>query len=245
MEIAGKVALVTGGGTGIGRASAVALATEGAAVMVADMDDIGGTETVRRIEEDLGGSAAFVKVDVSFPHDIRTMFSATESTFGGLDIVHNNAGLISGEPIWPDSELERIMKVITVNLGGVAMGTQEGIRALRKRGGGCIVNTASTTALRPMPTDPVYSATKAGVVRITESCAGLAEEGIRVNAVLPGVVDTDMTNLHTGDGSRPAVWLQPILAGLTMLAPEDIAAAVVDLVRDDDAVAEARIVTNA
>jgi NAD(P)-dependent dehydrogenase (short-subunit alcohol dehydrogenase family) len=96
-----------------------------------------------------------------------------------------------------------------------------------------------------MPTDPVYSATKVGVVRITESCAGLAEEGIRVNAVLPGVVDTDMTNLHTGDGTRPAVWLQPILADLTMLAPEDIASAVVDLVRDDTAVAQARIVTNA
>ncbi len=96
-----------------------------------------------------------------------------------------------------------------------------------------------------MPTDPVYSATKVGVVRITESCAALADEGIRVNAVLPGVVDTDMTNLHTGDGTRPAVWLQPILSGLTMLAPEDIAAAVVDLVRDDSAVAQARIVTNA
>jgi NAD(P)-dependent dehydrogenase (short-subunit alcohol dehydrogenase family) len=245
MDIAGKVALVTGAGTGIGRASAVALAAEGAAVMVADLDDIGGTETVRRIEEDLGGSAAFVKVDVSYPHDVRTMFAAAESTFGGLDIVHNNAGLISGEPIWPESELERILKVITVNLGGVAMGTQAAIHALRKRGGGCIVNTASTAALRPMPTDPVYSATKVGVVRITESCAGLADEGIRVNAVLPGVVDTDMANLHTGDGTRPAVWLQPILHGLTMLAPEDIAAAVVDLIHDDSAVAEARIVANA
>ena len=179
MEIRDRVALVTGAGTGIGRASAMALAAAGAAVMVADMDDIGGTATVRQIEEELGGAAAFVKVDVAWPHDVRTMFSAAEATFGGVDIVHNNAGLIGGEPIWPEAELERIMKVITVNLGGVAMGTQEGIKALRKRGGGCIVNTASTAALRPMPTDPVYSATKAGVVRITESCAGLADEGIR------------------------------------------------------------------
>jgi NAD(P)-dependent dehydrogenase (short-subunit alcohol dehydrogenase family) len=238
------VALVTGAATGIGRASAIALAAEGAAVMVADMDDIGGTETVRRIEEELGGAAAFVKVDVAFPHDIRAMFAAVEATFGGVDIVHNNAGLISGEPIWPDSGLERILKVITVNLGGVAMGTEEGIRALRRRGGGCIVNTASTTALRPLPTDPVYSATKAGVVRITESCAGLAGEGIRVNAVLPGIVDTDMTNLHTGDGTRPAAWLQPVLAETTMLSAEEVAAVVLDLVRDDSAVAEARVVTN-
>ena len=244
MEIRDRVALVTGAGTGIGRASAVALAAAGAAVMVADMDDIGGTATVRQIEEELGGAAAFVKVDVAWPHDVRTMFIAAESTFGGVDIVHNNAGLIGGEPIWPDAELERIMKVITVNLGGVAMGTQEGIKALRKRGGGCIINTASTAALRPMPTDPVYSATKAGVVRITESCAGLADEGIRVNAVLPGVVDTDMTNLHTGDGTRPALWLQPVLAGVKMLSPEDVAAVVLELIRDDSAVAEARVVSN-
>ena len=237
------MALVTGAATGIGRASALALAAEGAAVMVADMDDIGGTETVRLIEEQVGGRAAFVKVDVAWPHEIRTMFSAVEETFGGVDIVHNNAGLIGGEPIWPDAELERIMKVITVNLGGVAMGTQEGIKALRRRGGGCIVNTASTTALHPLPTDPVYSATKAGVVRITESCAGFADEGIRVNAVLPGVVDTDMTNLHTGDGTRPARWLEPVLADLTMLTPAEVAAVVVELVRDDEAVAEARVVS--
>lgn len=237
------MALVTGAATGIGRASALALAAEGAAVMVADMDDIGGTETVRLIEEEVGGHAAFVKVDVAWPHEIRTMFAAVEETFGGVDIVHNNAGLIGGEPIWPDAELERIMKVITVNLGGVAMGTQEGIKALRKRGGGCIVNTASTTALNPMPTDPVYSATKAGVVRITESCAGFADEGIRVNAVLPGVVDTDMTNLHTGDGTRPARWLEPVLANLKMLSAAEVAAVVVELVRDDEAVAVARVVT--
>jgi NAD(P)-dependent dehydrogenase (short-subunit alcohol dehydrogenase family) len=243
MEIRDQVALVTGAATGIGRASALALAAEGAAVMVADMDDIGGTETVRLIEEEVGGHAAFVKVDVAWPHEIRTMFAAVEETFGGVDIVHNNAGLIGGEPIWPDAELERIMKVITVNLGGVAMGTQEGIKALRKRGGGCIVNTASTTALNPMPTDPVYSATKAGVVRITESCAGFADEGIRVNAVLPGVVDTDMTNLHTGDGTRPARWLEPVLADLKMLSAAEVAAVVVELVRDDEAVAVARVVT--
>ena len=128
------------------------------------------------------------------------MFAAAESTFGGLDIVHNNAGLISGEPIWPESELERILKVITVNLGGVAMGTQQGIQALRKRGGGCIVNTASTAALRPMPTDPVQRdegrrRPHHGVLRRA------GRGGHPVNAVLPGVVDTDMTNLHTGDGT--------------------------------------------
>ena len=108
MDIRGKVALVTGAGAGIGRASALALAAEGASVMVADADDIGGTETVRRIQEDLGGAAAFVKVDLAFPHDVRTMYEATEGTFGGVDIVHNHAGLIGGAPLWPDVELEKI-----------------------------------------------------------------------------------------------------------------------------------------
>jgi NAD(P)-dependent dehydrogenase (short-subunit alcohol dehydrogenase family) len=95
-----------------------------------------------------------------------------------------------------------------------------------------------------MPADPVYSATKAGVVRITESCTAFAAEGIRVNSVLPGMVDTDMTMKHTGDGTRPAEWLQPIIAATTLLTPDDIAAAVLELVRDDEAVGQSRIVSN-
>jgi NAD(P)-dependent dehydrogenase (short-subunit alcohol dehydrogenase family) len=105
------------------------------------------------------------------------------------------------------------------------------------------VNTASTAALVAMPTDPVYSATKVGVVRIVESCTGLAAEGIRINAVLPGMVNTDMTMKHTGDGTRPAEWLAPAIAVTKMLEPQDIAAAVIDLV-ESDAVGEARVVRN-
>jgi NAD(P)-dependent dehydrogenase (short-subunit alcohol dehydrogenase family) len=243
MDIAGKVALVTGAATGIGRATAVALAREGASVAVVDRDLAGARATVELIEA-AGGRALAVQADVSRPDDIRAMFAAAEDAFGGVDIVHNNAGLICGEPVWPDSDLDRIMAVIAVNLGGVAMGTAAGVHALRRRGGGVIVNTASVAALAPMPTDPVYSATKAGVVRVTESCAGLAAEGIRVNAVLPGMVDTDMTHKHTGDGTRPAKWLEPIIAATTLLSADDIAAAVLDLVRDESAVAVARVVAN-
>jgi NAD(P)-dependent dehydrogenase (short-subunit alcohol dehydrogenase family) len=139
-----------------------------------------------------------------------------------------------------DSTGERRGKIV----GGVAMGTQEAIKALRARGGGAIVNTASVAALQAMPTDPVYSATKAGVVRIVESCAGFASEGIRVNAVLPGMVDTDMTMKQTGDGTRPAAWLAPVLASTVMLTPEDIAVAVIALIEDDTAAGQAKIVGN-
>lgn len=245
MDIRGKHALVTGAGAGIGRATVIALAKKGAKVVAADLNEAGVKETAAIAAAEVPGADVVpVKADVSTPAGIRDMFAAATAAFGGLDIVHNNAGLICGEPIWPDASLEKISATIAVNLGGVAMGTQEGIKALRQRGGGVIVNTASVAALQAMPTDPVYSATKVGVVRIVESCAGFAAEGIRVNAVLPGMVDTDMTNKHTGDGTRPAAWLAPVIAATVMLQPEDIAAGVIELIEDDSAVAQSKIVGN-
>ena len=193
MEISGKHALVTGAGAGIGRATVIALAQKGAKVVAADINEDGLKETAALVQQAVpGANVVTVKADVSTAAGVRAMFASATAAFGGLDIVHNNAGLICGEPLWPDAALEKISAVIAVNLGGVAMGTQEAIKALRARGGGAIVNTASVAALQAMPTDPVYSATKVGVVRIVESCAGFAAEGIRVNAVLPGMVDTDM-----------------------------------------------------
>jgi 3-oxoacyl-[acyl-carrier protein] reductase len=241
MELTGKVALVTGGASGIGRASALALAAAGAAVLVVDTDDINGTETVRLVEERVGGRAAFVQADVGYPHWIREMFAAADEIYGGVDVVHNNAGLISGDPGWPELDLERIKAVIDVNLAGVAMGTQAAIHALRRRGGGAVVNTASVAALRPFALDPVYGATKAAVVSLTKACAGLASEGIRVNAVLPGMTDTPIL-AKTGDGVRPAAWVTAALRSRSLLTPEAIAAAVVELVLDDSAAGEARVV---
>jgi len=242
MEIQGRVALVTGAGTGIGRASALLLAERGASVVVVDLDGPAAERTAAEIRA-AGGAATAVTADVSAPAGIEAMFSAATDAYGGVDIVHNNAGLIGGEPLWPDSPLEKIARVIAVNLGGVAMGTEAAIRALRARGGGAIVNTASTAALRAMPTDPVYSATKVGVVRITESCSDFAaSDNIRVNCVLPGPVATDMTLKHTGDGTRPARWLEPVLATRTLLTPAQIAEAVVALVEDDTKAGEQVVV---
>jgi NAD(P)-dependent dehydrogenase (short-subunit alcohol dehydrogenase family) len=245
MDIRGKHALVTGAGAGIGRATVVALAKKGAKVVAADLNEAGVKETAAMVVAEVpGAEVVAIAADVSTPAGIRDMFAKATAAFGGLDIVHNNAGLICGEPIWPDASLEKIAATISVNLGGVAMGTQEAIKALRQRGGGAIVNTASVAALQAMPTDPVYSATKVGVVRIVESCTGFAGEGIRVNAVLPGMVDTDMTNKHTGDGTRPAAWLAPVIAATVMLQPEDIAAGVIELIEDDTAVGQSKIVGN-
>lgn len=240
MELQGRVAVVTGGGSGIGRATVLAFAREGTAVVVADVDETGGEETVGLVA-DLGGTATFVRTDVTEPRSLEAMFEAAEAEHGGVDIVHNNAGLVCGEPLWPDITPETLMRVMAVNLGGVVVGTRLAVPVLRRRGGGAIVNTASMAALFPMTVDPIYSATKAGVTMFTRACAPLAEEGIRVNCVLPGLVDTPLLP-KSGDGDRWADWAVAARDSMGLMEPDVVAQAVLDLVRDDTAVAQERVV---
>lgn len=240
MELQGRVAVVTGGGSGIGRATVLAFAREGTAVVVADVDETGGEETVGLVA-DLGGTATFVRTDVTEPRSLEAMFEAAEAEHGGVDIVHNNAGLVCGEPLWPDITPETLLRVMAVNLGGVVVGTRLAVPVLRRRGGGAIVNTASMAALFPMTVDPIYSATKAGVTMFTRACAPLAEEGIRVNCVLPGLVDTPLLP-KSGDGERWADWATSARDSMGLMEPDVVAQAVLDLVRDDTAVAQERVV---
>ncbi len=240
MEISGKVAIVTGAGSGIGRATALALARAGATVVVADVDDIGGSETVGLVH-DAGGTATYVRTDVTEPRSLEALFESVEAEHGGIDILHNNAGLVSGEPLWPDITPETLLRVMNVNLGGVVLGTRMVIPAMRRRGGGAIVNTASMAALFPMAVDPIYSATKAGVTMFSRACAPLAEEGIRVNSVLPGLVDTPLLP-KSGDGVRWADWAILSKEHMGLLDPADVAQVVLDLIRDDTAVSEERVV---
>jgi len=240
MEIAGKVAVVTGAASGIGRATALALAREGASVVVADLDEAGGQETVGLIADE-GGTAIYVRCDVSEARSIEALFARAVEEFGGLDIVHNNAGMVCGWPHWPDITPEQLNRIIAVNLGGPILGTRLALDHLRARGGGVIVNTASLAARFALKEDPAYSATKAGVAMFTRACASLAEENIRVNAVLPGLVDTPLLT-KTGPHGDIAEWAVQSKNVTGVLDPSAIADAVVDLVRDDTAVAQERVV---
>jgi NAD(P)-dependent dehydrogenase (short-subunit alcohol dehydrogenase family) len=243
MDIDGKVAVVTGAGSGIGRATALAFAAAGSSVVVADIDEVGGAETVGLVHDSGAGAAVFVRADVTEARSVEAMFAAAQSEFGGVDIVHNNAGLVCGEPLWPDITPETLLRVMNVNLGGVVLGTRLAIPYLRRRDGGAIVNTASMAALFPMTVDPIYSATKAGVTMFTRACSELATEGIRVNSVLPGLVDTALLP-KTGDGESWADWAHASKELMGLLQAEEVAEVVLDLVRDDTAVAEERVVGN-
>ncbi len=240
MDPQGKVALITGAGSGIGRATALALTKAGASVVVADIDDAGGKETVALIEA-AGGKAAFVPADVTKREDVERAVAFAEETFGGLDIMHNNAGVSTGQPRYPAAAPERWEQTLLIDLFGVVAGTQAAVAALRRRGGGVIVNTASVAGLAAYIPDPVYAAAKHGVVGLTRSLIFLKDEAsIRVNCVCPGVVDTPMITkgLEQLSPQEQAV-RRAVLAQMPLLKPEEIAAAVMTLIRDDSLTGEA------
>ncbi|KTB47816.1 dehydrogenase [Dehalogenimonas alkenigignens] len=232
-RLIGKVALITGAGSGIGRATAQLFAKEGARVMVADISGTGGQETVDMIRTS-GGEAAFVKVDVSKAVDVEKAVKSVVDKYGRLDILYNNAGIEGALAPTHDSTEENWDRVIDINLKGVYLGMKYGITQMLKQGGGIIVSTASVAGLVGFTNMPAYCASKGGVVQLTKTAAlEYAKQNIRVNCVCPGVIATPMIDRFTG-GSAEARQSFVALEPCGRLGnPEEIAQAVLFLASDE------------
>jgi NAD(P)-dependent dehydrogenase (short-subunit alcohol dehydrogenase family) len=214
-----KVALLTGGAGGIGRATALRLAEAGAVVVVADWDSDRG----RAVADEVGGH--FFQVDVRSLEANQEMVSFAVSQCGGLDHVFLNAGVATGTWFGDDFDVELYRRAMAINLDGVVFGVQASLGALRARGGGSIVATASLAGLTGMPMDPVYTANKHAVVGLVRALApALVGEGIRVNAVCPGFTKSALTE---GLEDGIAEFNVPIMPA------SDIAAVVADLMGGD------------
>jgi NAD(P)-dependent dehydrogenase (short-subunit alcohol dehydrogenase family) len=194
MRVKDKVALITGAGSGIGRSSALLFAREGAAVVVADINDDDGRQTVKMIQEE-GGRAGYVHADVSRAADCEQMVIFAERNFAGLNVLFNNAGIMDSRDDDAISTEEAVWDLtMSINAKGVFLGCKYGIPALRRAGGGSIINVASFVALLGAATPQIaYTASKGAVLSLTRELAVVhARENIRVNALCPGPLRTEM-----------------------------------------------------
>ena len=236
-RLQGRVALITGAGSGIGRASAIRMAADGAAVMCADIDRAGAEQTAAEVAEH-GGTSAAIELDVTSEAAVKEALVRTQTELGGLHIVFNNAGIGGLGTSWED--------LINVNLNGVYYGTFHGCAALAARGGGSVINTASVAGLNGLvsnivlpPDTPIapgaggYVAAKHGVIGLTRQFAvTYGKRGVRVNAIAPGYIETPMTAPF-----REAPEYEAFLIGLHPIGrlgqPEEVAAVAAFLASED------------
>lgn len=228
LDYSGKVAFVTGAASGIGRATALAFAQEGASVVAADMSEHGNQETTRLIEQQ-GGRALAIRCNVTNSADVKAALARTIETFGRLDFAFNNAGIEPKKPApTADYDVDEWNQIIDVNLRGVFVCMKHEIPLILKQGGGAIVNTSSGAGVIGIKGSPAYTAAKHGLLGLTKAAAlDYAAQNIRINAVCPGYIDTPMMHRFTGgtsEGRAKVIGEEPVGR---MGKPEEIAAAVV------------------
>ena len=231
-SLADKVALVTGGGSGIGRAAAQLFAREGAKVVVADVSAAGGQETVELVLQ-AGGEAIFVPCDVSQATEVETLINECVQTYSRLDCAFNNAGILGEMGKTAECSEENYDRLMAVNLKGVWLCMKYEIRQMLTQGSGVIVNTASNAGMRGQPEIPVYGATKAGIVQLTKTAAlEYIRQGLRINCVNPSLIWTPMVERQAADDPGLVDRLTEEQKIGRLGKPEEIAEAVVWLCSD-------------
>lgn len=247
MKLINKVALITGAGSGMGRATALLFSREGAKVAVVDIDEKGGQETMKMVKEK-GGEAIFIKADVSKSHDAENMIKTTVNAFGKLDILFNNAGIpMSFTPVEEVKE-ELYDRIMNVNVKAIFLAVKYAAPFMKEKGGGVIINTASISGVRPRPGLCAYSTSKAAAIMLTKALAiELAPSKIRVNCINPVAAETPMLAKFIEEqgatGEKFEVGRKRFIDTVPMgrlAQPEDVAYAALYLASD-----EASLVTGA
>ncbi len=227
LDFAGRVVLVTGGATGIGRATAIMFAAQGADVVIGDIDD--RAEETAKVIQNGGGRALFVRADVTSDEDVRNLVETTVSAYGALHVAFNNAGVLPPTGSLIDQAPGDWQRTLSVDLTGVYLGMRHELRHMTMHGGGAIINTASVAGVIADPGMSPYVAAKHGVVGLTRAAAlDYGRHGIRVNAIAPGLVETPMTRRWLDDPDFRATVIAQSPMGRAA-QPEEIAGAVLFL----------------
>jgi NAD(P)-dependent dehydrogenase (short-subunit alcohol dehydrogenase family) len=231
MRLEGKVAVVTGAASGIGRAAAVAFAREGAAVVIVDKDREQGEEVAREIQEQ-GGAALYVHTDITQETEVQAMVEHVTGHWGRLDVLVNNAGIYyQADVVHTPSDVWN--SVLDVNLTGAFLCTKHAVPAMVRGGGGAVINVASEAALVGIKGQVAYNVSKGGMIALTRSCAvDLAEQGIRVNCVCPGTTETPLVREAVNRAPDPVAARRALeeIRPLNRLGkPEEIASAILYL----------------
>jgi NAD(P)-dependent dehydrogenase (short-subunit alcohol dehydrogenase family) len=237
MKLSGKVAIVTGAASGIGRASAITFAREGAKVVFADRNPDEGESAAQTVIRE-GHQAYFAKVDVANEAEVARMVGDVAARWGRIDILFNNAGVLLVKTIeeMTEQEWEHVMGI---NVKATFFAIKHVAPHLRRSGGGAILNTGSIASLAGQTGTPAYSASKGAIALLTQSLAlDLGRDGIRVNCICPGITDTPMLREHLGHGREGEARIKARLARVPLgkvLSPQDVARAALYLVSDDSA----------